>query len=564
MAKTWQLKNDVDESVVDCLTEELKVSNFIAKLLVHRGVKSFDTAKIYFRPNLDNLHDPFYMTDMDKAVNRLNTALSKKEHILIYGDYDVDGTTSVALVYSFLREFYTNIKFYIPDRYSEGYGISTLGIDWAEANNCSLIIALDCGITAVEKIAYANEKGIDFIICDHHLPNEKLPQAVAILDPKRKDCFYPFDDLSGCGIGFKLLQAFCIQKTIELKKLYNYLDLVAVSIASDIVPIVGENRILAWYGMKKINTAPLPGLKALINISGFKNTINIANIVFGLGPRINATGRVSHAKDSIKLLISKTEEDANFFAKNLDLNNDERRKYDESITEEALEIIRTRQSQDCKSTVLYHKSWHKGIVGIVASRCIEQYYKPTIILTESNGKATGSARSIKGFDIYNAIYECSDLLEQFGGHKYAAGLTMPIKNVTTFQNRFEAIVSKQITSEQLIPKIYIDLEINFTDINFKFLNLLKQMEPFGPYNMQPVFVTQNVILKKKVRILKEAHLKLFLTQENTDVAFDVIGFNLSEFRDKLNNPFSIVYTIEENNFMGNKTLQLNLKDIKVE
>jgi single-stranded-DNA-specific exonuclease len=494
----------------------------------------------------------------------LNDAIFNEEKILIYGDYDVDGTTSVALVYSFLRSFYDHIDTYIPDRYSEGYGISTRGIDYAEEKGVSLIIALDCGIRAVDKVKYANEKSIDFIICDHHLPGDQLPEAIAILDPKRKDCLYPYDELSGCGIGFKFLQGFCLQNTIELEKLFEYLDLVAVSIASDIVPMIDENRTLAYYGLKKINSKPIPGFKALIDISGFKNTLDISNVVFGIGPRINAAGRIGHAKSAVELLVSENEDQASELAKKLNHNNIERREFDESVTLEALAQIddydpeRTR-----KSNVLYNAQWHKGIVGIVASRCIEKHYKPTIILTESNGVATGSARSVIGFDIHEAISSCSELLNQYGGHKYAAGLTLPIENVSAFQKKFEEVVANTISNDQLIPKINIDAELAFSDINLGFYNIIKQMGPFGPQNMQPLFVTHNVILKNKARILKDLHLKLLVEQKNEHVTLDVIGFNLAEFANNLDNPFSIAYTIEENNYRGNKTLQLMLKDIKV-
>ncbi|MEQ6118532.1 single-stranded-DNA-specific exonuclease RecJ [Reichenbachiella sp. MALMAid0571] len=563
MIKEWEIPSKDDNPLVSELAELLNVSPIICQLLVRRGVNSFDKAKTFFRPEISGLHDPFYMKDMDKAVARLNDAIFNNEKILIYGDYDVDGTTSVALVYSFLREIYENIDFYIPDRYSEGYGISKQGIDYAQASGTTLIIALDCGIRAIDNVNYANEKFIDFIICDHHLPGDKLPDAVAILDPKRKDCLYPYDELSGCGIGFKFLQGFCLQNTIDLEQLYNYLDLVAVSIASDIVPMTGENRILAWYGLKKLNSKPLPGFKALIDVSGFKNKLDITNVVFGIGPRINAAGRIGHAKSAVELLIAENDEQASTLAKNLNLNNIERKEYDESITLEALaQIEQINQTGEAKSNVLFNTDWHKGIIGIVASRCIEKHYKPTIILTESNGSATGSARSVEGFDIYEAISSCSHLLEQYGGHKYAAGLTMPLANVSEFQMQFEKVVSTTITNDQLIPKIKVDAEIDFADINFSLYNIIKQMGPFGPHNMQPVFATNNVRLKNKARVLKDLHLKLFVEQEGSEVSFDAIGFNLSEYSDKLDSPFSIAYTIEENNYMGNKTLQLVLKDIK--
>lgn len=564
MIKEWTIAEEQDDGLMTELAKSLNVSSTISQLLINRGINTFDKAKVFFRPEITSLHDPFFMKDMDKAVARLNDAIFNEEKILIYGDYDVDGTTSVALVYSFLREFYDHIDTYIPDRYAEGYGISTQGIDYAEENNVSLIIALDCGIRAVDKVKYANEKSIDFIICDHHLPGDQLPEAFAILDPKRKDCFYPYSELSGCGIGFKFLQGFCIQNTIELEKLYEYLDLVAVSIASDIVPMVDENRTLTYYGLKKINSKPIPGFKALIDISGFKNNLDISNVVFGIGPRINAAGRIGHAKSAVELLVSENEDEASELAKKLNLNNLERREFDESITLEALAQIEDYDPEGArKSNVLYNSQWHKGIVGIVASRCIEKHYKPTIILTESNGVATGSARSVIGFDIHEAISSCSELLNQYGGHKYAAGLTLPIENVPEFQKKFEEVVENTITDDQLIPKINVDAELEFSDINFSFYNILKQMGPFGPQNMQPVFVTHNVILKNKARILKDLHLKLLIEQKNEKVTLDAIGFNLAEFADQLDNPFSIAYTIEENNYMGNKSLQLVLKDIKV-
>ena len=561
MDKRWEICDATEGSGE--LAEALNVTPIVAQLLIRRGVNSFDKAREYFRPDIKSLHDPFYMKDMDRAVGRLNEAIFGEEKILIYGDYDVDGTTSVALVYNFLKNYYSALDYYVPDRYSEGYGISKAGIDYAKESGHTLIVALDCGIRAVDNVAYAKGLSIDFIICDHHLPGDVLPDAVAILDPKRKDCLYPYPELSGCGVGFKFLQAFCLQNTIELNELYQYLDLVAVSIASDIVPLKGENRTLAWCGLNKLNADPIPGLKALKEISGFTTAMDISNVVFGLGPRINAAGRVGHAKAAVELLISESDEEAGELAKNLNLKNIERKEYDESITEEALaQIEELIQSGSSKSNVLFNPDWHKGIVGIVASRCIEHHYKPTIILTESNGKATGSARSVDGFDVYEAISACGDLLEQYGGHKYAAGLTLPLENVDPFRSAFEEVVSGSITDEQLIPKVNIDVEIDFKDISFGLLNIIKQMGPFGPQNMQPVFVSHNVTLKNKVRILKEKHLKLFLTQEGSESSFDAIGFGLSEFSEKLNTPFRIAYTIEENNFMGNKTLQLVLKDIK--
>ncbi len=557
--KEWKIAEENDTGLIKDLASKLNVNPIISKLLIQRGIYSFDKAKAFFRPEISFLHDPFYMKDMDKAVSRLNDAIFNEENILIYGDYDVDGTTSVALVYSFLKELYPKLDTYVPDRYSEGYGISRQGIDYARENGVSLIIALDCGIRAIDNVAYAKQAGIDFIICDHHLPGNELPDAVAVLDPKRKDCIYPYDELSGCGVGFKFMQAFCQTNTIDLKQLFNYLDLVAVSIASDIVPITGENRTLAWYGLKKLNSKPLPGLKALLNVAGFKDELDITNIVFGIGPRINAAGRIGHAKSAVELLIAKDEKQAEQMAKALNLNNTERKEYDESITQEALQQI-----EECTApkaaNVLYNPKWHKGIIGIVASRCIEKHYKPTIILTESNGSATGSARSVDGFDVYEAISACSHLLEKYGGHRYAAGLSLPLENIELFQRTFEDVVAKSITDEQLTPKVNVDAEIELSDITYKLYNILKQMGPFGPQNMQPVFVTHGVRIKNKPRVLKNLHLKITVEKEGS--CLDAIGFNLGSFSESLDQPFSIAYTIEENNYMGNRSLQLMLKDIK--
>lgn len=563
MIKEWTMPNEENGQLLEGLASSLNVSTIIGQLLIQRGIYTFDKAKEFFRPEISSLHDPFFMKDMDKAVARLNDAIFNEEKILIYGDYDVDGTTSVALVYSFLKEFYEHIDAYVPDRYTEGYGVSKKGIDYAEENGITLIIALDCGIRALDNVDYAKTKSIDFIICDHHRPGDELPSAIAVLDPKRKDCLYPYDELSGCGIGFKFMQAFCLQNTIELERLYHYLDLVAVSIASDIVPITGENRTLAWYGLKKLNAKPIPGFRALMDVAGFKDNLDISNVVFGIGPRINAAGRIGHAKSAVELLVAKDEEEASRLAKKLNLNNIERKEYDESITNEALEQIEKINGADTtRSNVLFNAEWHKGIIGIVASRCIEKHYKPTIILTESNGSATGSARSVDGFDIYEAISSCSELLDKYGGHKYAAGLTLSLDNVGAFQQKFEEVVSGTITEDQLVPKINIDAELDFKEISFNLLNIIRQMGPFGPQNMQPVFATHNVSLKNKPRILKDHHLKLFVCQGESDMSFDAIGFNLSQFADQLDRPFSIAYTIEENNYMGNKTVQLMLKDIK--
>jgi len=562
MEKIWIYKDEPDEQIIQNLSKSINVNQTLAKILAQRGIESFDQAKLFFRPSLKTLHDPFLMKDMDKAVNRLCEAVFSKEKILVYGDYDVDGTTSVSLMYLFLKQFSNRIEFYIPDRYTEGYGISEKGITWAGENGFKLVIALDCGIRANERAIQSNDLGIDLIICDHHLPGEQLPNAFAILDPKRPDCTYPFKELSGCGVGFKLLEAFCQQNTIDKETLYQYLDLLAVSIASDLVPITGENRTLAYYGLKKLNQSPSEGLKSLIKVSGQKTALNISNIVFSLGPRINAAGRLSHAKESVNLLIGEGIETTEF-ADNLNTRNKERRELDKNITKEAVEMI-AELSAEKKSTVLFKETWHKGVIGIVASRCIEHCYRPTIILTESNGKATGSARSVEGFDIHAAITECEDLLEQFGGHKYAAGLTLSLDNIEAFQNKFEEVVAKRILPEQLIPTVKIDSEIELADVNFKTINILAQMEPFGPQNLSPIFGTKNVTVKSKPQVMKEAHIKGFLHQIGDDRMFEFVGFGLAKkaVEIKVGKSFQIVYHIEENNFRQQKSLILNIQDIK--
>lgn len=565
MEKRWVEKELPEETLIKTLSVELNINPSLATLLAQRGIKTFQMARDFFRPKLDQLHDPFVMKDMDIAVNRVCEAVSNHENILIYGDYDVDGTTSVALVYGFLKNFTDKIHYYIPDRYSEGYGVSQKGIEWAAANEIGLIITLDCGIKANDKVELAREFDIDVIICDHHTPGEKLPQAYAVLDPKRRDCQYPFKELSGCGVGFKLLQGFCLQNTVPEKRLFNFLDLVAVSIASDIVPIVGENRILAYYGLRKLNHDPSPGLKSLIEVSGIRGDISISDVVFYLGPRINAAGRLTHAKESVRLLISQDEEDLNEFSQQLNQTNTDRRDFDMTITDEALEMIASDQKMvDAKSTVLFKDSWHKGVIGIVASRCTEHYYRPTIILTESNEKATGSARSVEGFDIYQAILQCSDLLEQFGGHTHAAGLTLSLENIEAFSKRFEEVVSSSINEQILTPKLEIDLVVPLSFVNFKTHSILKQMAPFGPQNMQPLFVSNNVIARSTPYIIKDQHLKIQISQEGDQRIYECIGFGLAHKADliKPGEPFSVAYNIEENNYMGNKTLQLRLKDIK--
>ena len=501
---------------------------------------------------------------MDLAVERINRAIAKKEKILIYGDYDVDGTTSVSLVYGFLRSRYSNLDYYIPDRYKEGYGISPASIRWAEKHGFTLVVCLDCGIKAVNLIKEAKDKGIDFIVCDHHLPGPKLPPACAILDAKQPDCHYPFDELTGCGVGFKLITAFSQANKLDTQSLYEYLDLVAVSIAADLVPIIGENRTLAHFGLKKLNENPSPGMKALMDISGLRE-MDISGIVFGIGPRINAAGRITHAKAAVSLLLSTDEEKLTQYAEKINNTNITRRNYDSHTTQEALTLIEEDQTlKSAKSTVLFKNDWHKGVIGIVASRCLEKYYRPTIILTESNNKATGSARSVKGFDVYEAISQCSDLLDQYGGHMYAAGLTLSLDKIKAFQTKFEQIVSRTITEEQLTPQLQIDQKLNFDRINFKFYNIMKQMGPFGPENMTPVFVTENVYVDRKPRILKEAHLKMFLKQEGMPHTLEAIGFGLAEYCEMISSGmrFKAAYTIEPVNYLDSQYLQLNLKDIK--
>ncbi|PWL30662.1 single-stranded-DNA-specific exonuclease RecJ [uncultured Roseivirga sp.] len=564
MQKRWIFNEDFDGDAINTLQQELNVSHTLAKLINQKGISSFNEAKSFFRPTLDQLHDPFLMKDMDKAVNRLTEAIANEESILVYGDYDVDGTTAVATFYGFLSKFYQKLEYYIPDRYKEGYGVSEDGIRYASQNGYSLIVTLDCGIKALEKVDLANELGIDVIICDHHTPGEETPNAYAVLDPKQVDCNYPYKELSGCGVGFKLLHGFCLQSGFEIEELYQFLDLMAVSIASDIVPITGENRVLAYFGLKKLNQSPRPGLKALIDLCKGNRDLTISGIVFGIGPRINAAGRMDHAGSAVALLLAKDEEEANLLADMVNTKNDVRRDFDNTITEEAIQMITTNDSlTHAKATVLYKEDWHKGVIGIVASRCIEKFYRPTVILTESNDKVTGSARSVDGFDVYAAISECSDLLEQFGGHMYAAGVTMSVDNVAAFQKKFQEVVARQITDEQLIPSLYIDTVIRLEEIDRKFFNVVNQMAPFGPQNMQPVFMTEQ-IQATNVKLLKEQHLKFTAKQEGTNVAYDAIGFGLGEYYDLVNCglKFQMAFTVEENDFRGHKTLQLFVKDIK--
>ncbi|NHE55298.1 single-stranded-DNA-specific exonuclease RecJ [Cyclobacterium plantarum] len=560
----WKLKDKAKPESVAYLSHEINVNTTLANMLVNRDIHDFQQAKDFFRPDLDKLHDPMLMKDMDKAVKRLVDAIENKESILVYGDYDVDGTTSVALFYGFIKAFYDKVAFYIPDRYKEGYGISEKGVRYAAENGFSLIVSLDCGIKAIDKINLANELGVDFIICDHHTPGEQLPDAVAVLDPKRKDCPYPYKELSGCGVGFKLVQAFSEYTQRSEANLYTYLDLVAISIASDIVPISGENRILAYYGLDRLNNNPRPGIKALILKGKIEKDLSITDIVFKIGPRINASGRLEHAKASVELLISKDLDEGVRRAELVEDVNAARKNFDENITREALEMIEIQeQTGTFKSTVLFKEDWHKGVIGIVASRCIEKYYRPTIILTESNNKATGSARSVFDFDIYEAIEACSELLEQFGGHKYAAGLTLPVDKVPAFQKKFEMVVSERVREIHLKPILEIDDELILDQINYKFYNILRQMAPFGPGNPEPVFCV-NQVHAENVRILKEKHLRFEIIQDGQNTRPVCIGFGFAKYYELLNSKmrFNIAFEIRENTFRNTSSLQLYVKDIK--
>ncbi len=569
--RNWILKEQGNDEKVSDLEKALGIHPALATLLVQRGINSYDEAKAFFRPKLEDLHDPFLMQDMDKAVSRVDRAIKQEEKILVYGDYDVDGTTSVAMVYTFLKKLHDPIDFYIPDRYSEGYGVSITGIEHAIKTGVRLVIALDCGIKAVDKVDLANKNNIDFIICDHHHPGEHLPDAYAVLDPKRPDCNYPYKELSGCGVGYKLLQAFSIRHKIPNKEIESYLDLLAVSIASDIVPVTGENRILAYYGLKRLNKSPGTGLKKIIEIAEIRDKeITIEDIVFKIGPRINAAGRMESGKSSVDLLIARDDHTAQIMSEKVDDYNYQRRNIDSNITVQALEqIANSPEMKNRKTTVLFNPQWHKGVIGIVASRLIERYYRPTVILTESNGFATGSARSVFGFDLYAAVEACGDLLENFGGHKYAAGLTLKIENVPKFTSRFEAVVSGTITPEQLVPVVEIDTEIKLTDISLKFYRVLKQFQPFGPENMSPVFLTENVVDNGAGKTVGHngGHLKLSLIQEEDPYyIMPAIAFHQGHHFKQISNghAFDVCYTIEENEYMGKQYLQLNIKDLKTD
>lgn len=560
----WTLKPKPDSQKVNALASQLKVDELIATLLVQRGIETFEQARQFFRPSLDDLHNPYLMKDMEKAVVRIESAIAEGENILVFGDYDVDGTTAVSLVSSYLKSYYTNVATYIPDRYDEGYGISYKGIDFADDNGFSLIIALDCGIKSIDHIAYAKEKNIDFIICDHHRPGDELPDAVAILDPKREDCNYPYDELCGCGIGFKLIQALAENRNQTIDDLLIYLDLVATAIAADIVPMTGENRILAKFGLEIINSNPRPGIKALVqNVK--KKVLTITDVVFIIAPRINAAGRVKHGNEAVALLTEYDFDQAEKFASEIEQHNSDRKDLDKQITIEALDQIEINEETNKFTTVVYNENWHKGVIGIVASRLIETYYRPTIVFTKSGEKLAASARSVKDFDIYNALEASAEHLEQFGGHRYAAGMTLKEENYQKFKNAFEKVVSDTIHPDLLTPEISIDAEINLTNINEKLVRLIKQFEPFGPENMTPVFMTKNLKDTGYARAIgsDNEHLKLYVKQNNS-FGIGVIGFGFGKklelVKDK--KTFDAVFSIDENEFNGNVTIQMRLKDLR--
>jgi single-stranded-DNA-specific exonuclease len=567
MQKKWVINESGDNALIRQLMEALSIDEILAKLLVQRGITTYDEAKDWFRPSFTQLHNPFLMQDMDKAVERLIRAINQNEKILIYGDYDVDGTTAVSLFWLFLSKYSNKLDYYIPDRYKEGYGVSKMGIDFAIEHSFSVIITLDCGIKALSQINYASSNGIDVIVCDHHNQGEELPNAYAILNPKRNDCLYPFKDLSGCGVGFKFLQAYSEKQNIQIEELHQYIDIVAVSIASDIVKIVGENRVLVYYGIKKILENPSLGIDAIKRIAQIDgNSLTVSDIVFKIGPRINAAGRIGSGRLAVELLTCQDSSLVMDIVKEVNDNNEFRKDLDKSMTAEALIQIANETSQESKTTnVVFSSEWHKGVVGIVASRITEVYYRPTIVLTESNGKITGSARSVDGFDLYSALEKCADLLENFGGHKYAAGLTMKKENFEQFKLRFEDVVSSFIHADMLIPKIKIDSELSIETISPKFYRILKQFEPYGPGNMTPVFVTNEIQGDDTIRQIGAdgSHLKMFVKSKKTNNVLDAIGFGFGSNAAELKkSKFDICYTIEENEFRGETKLQLRIRDIR--
>jgi len=565
LEKRWNILQ-FDEEKVNHLQDALGINRTLCKILVHRGIDTYDLARDFFRPSLDMLHDPWLMKDMDKAVSRIITAIHTKERILVFGDYDVDGTTAVACMYQFIREIYLDklVEFYIPDRYKEGYGVSKMGIDFAAQRQITLIICLDCGIKSTDLIAYASTLGIDFIICDHHLPDKMLPPAVAILNPKQPGCDYPYKELCGCGVGFKLMMALSGHFSINIEEVYSYLELVAIAIAADIVPMTGENRVMAYFGLQQINTVPRPGIKALIELGSIKKKLSITNVVFVIAPRVNAAGRMDDGKKAVQLFIEKDPGKALEFAGMLHSDNNDRKEADSSITEEALAIINANEGVvKRKSCVVYKEHWHKGVVGIVASRLIEHYYRPTIVLTKSGDIVAGSARSVTGFNLYDAIYECREYLLAYGGHFAAAGLSLLPENIEAFSNKFDEVVSATIEERLLIPETIIDAEITFPEIRQEFYNIVHQMEPFGPENMRPVFIAKNVRDTGYSKILKECHVRFVVQQHN--VILNGIGFNMHEKFNllQMNNPFDILFSIDENEWNGNRSLQLKVIDIRL-
>jgi single-stranded-DNA-specific exonuclease len=572
--KRWNIIDPPEQQAVDDLKRAINASDVLATLLIQRGVRDFNAAKTFFNPTVRQLHDPFLMKDMDHAVNRITQAVEGGEHILVYGDYDVDGTTAVSLLYDFILRHYDKVSFYIPDRYKEGYGVSYEGVDFAEDNEVKLMIALDCGVKAIDQIAYARSKGIDFIVCDHHLPGEILPEAVAILNPLQKDCSYPFKSLCGCGIGFKLAQALSTAWDLDREEPYRYMDLVAIATASDIVPMVGENRVITFLGSRQMERALRPGLAAMLEGVGLaeygqlsKKNLTVSDIVFKIGPRINAAGRMQHGNLAVELLTSATQRQAEAHAALVNQNNLDRREVDHQTRDEALEMIQNDAGLlQSKSTLLFAPHWHKGVVGIAASRVQDHFYRPTIILTESNGKATGSARSVEGFDVHAAIEACADLLENFGGHPAAAGMTLPLTNLEAFRARFEQVVSDTILPEQLVPSLSIDLAVDLAQLTDRFFTQMERMAPFGPGNMRPTFVTHGLMGTSACRrVGDQTHLKLEVYQEGRNqVKMQGIGFGLGDAIEGIQSGrmFSLVYTLEENVYRGVSSLQLLVKDLK--
>jgi single-stranded-DNA-specific exonuclease len=559
----WTLKKAPDKETTAKLAKDLQVDLTIAEILCQRNIETFAEAKNYFRPSLEDIHDPFLMKDMDVAIARIEAAIANSENILVYGDYDVDGTTAVSLVASYLKTIYSNIATYIPDRYAEGYGISYLGIDFAQDNDCSLIIALDCGIKALDKVAYATEKNIDFIICDHHKPGPEIPKAVAVLNAKRVDCTYPFDELCGCGVGFKLIQALGVSRNQSINHFVPYLDLVATAIAADIVPMNGENRILAYFGLQVINQSPRNGIKAIIHQTK-KTELTITDVVFIIAPRINAAGRIKHGNYAVQLLTEMDFETAVDFAASIEIFNADRKELDKQITNEALIQLIDNQEEERFTSVVFQEDWHKGVIGIVASRLIEKYYRPTLVFTKSGDKLAASARSVKGFDVYNALEACSEFIEQFGGHKYAAGLTLAPENYENFKDKFEEVVKSTIDIELLTPEISIDTVIDLSEITPKFFRIIQQMAPFGPMNMKPTFSSTCIRdngYGKQVGADK-THLKLNVFQGDNQKTYNSIGFNLGDKIALVKDEFDIVYALDENEWNGVKSIQLLLKDLK--